>query len=146
MDITKLEIGDITDELILQHYDLDVERKSKYKNDTRYIYIMGICEGEIFDFLNNWQKAYDKVIDDIEVPNGYHFTGAVLVPVEEYEYTNIEVRIRFSHLETDEEVLQRLFGKIRRDIKKYKKLKVAKVSAEEEERKLYEELKNKYEN
>jgi len=42
-------------------------------------------------------------------------------------------------------VLQRLFNGIRRDIRKYKKSLKSKDTAEDKERKLYEELKNKYE-
>ncbi len=148
MDITKLELKDITDELILQHYNLDTERKSKHKNTTQEIDIVhDIGEGEtIFDFLDNVQKAYDKVITNLEIPNNYKIADARLVPEQDYDGTTIEVRVKFSRLETDEEVLQRLFNGILRNIRRYKKALKSKESAEDKERKIYEELKNKYEN
>lgn len=144
MDITKLELGDVTDELILQHYEVEVERKSKHKKTTGYIELCGL-EGEIFDFLAKIQSDYDKVIANLEIPNGYTIAEAVLCIEQEYDSTELEVRVKFSRLETDEEVLQRLFNGIRRDIRKYKKSLKSKDTAEDKERKLYEELKNKYE-
>lgn len=146
MDITKLELGDVTDELILQHYDLEVERKSKNKKTTGYIDELCGLEGEIFDFLVQIQEGYDKVIANLEIPNGYTIAEAVLCIVQYYDSTELEVRVKFSRLETDEEVLQRLFNGVRRNIRRYKKSLKTVDRAKDEERKLYEELKKKYEN
>lgn len=145
MDITKLELGDVTDELILQHYDLEVERHSKHKKTTEVMELFG-REGEIFDFLVEMQSDYDILIANLNIPNGYEIGQAVLCVVQEYDYTNLEVRITFSRLETDEEVLQRLFNGVRRNIRRYKKSLKTVETAKDEERKLYEKLKNKYEN
>ena len=145
MDIIKLELGDVTDELILQHYDIEVERKSKHKKTTQYIRIDNIGETDIFDFLAEVQSYYDKVIENLEIPNGYAIAEALLCPIQEYDDFYIDVRVLFSRLETDEEVLQRLFNRIRRDIRKYQKSLTTKESAEDKERKLYENLKKKYE-
>ena len=145
MDITKLELGDVTDELILQHYDIEVERKSKHKNTTEYMGDLFEFEGKIFDFLAKIQSDYDILIANLNIPNGYEIGEAVFCIVPDYDYTSIEVRIVFSRLETDEEVLQRLFNGIRRNIKRYKKSLKTVETAKDEERKLYEKLKNKYE-
>ena len=104
-----------------------------------------IEDSEIFDFLAEFQGYYDKIIENLEIPNGYAIAKALLCPIQEYDDFFIEVRVQFSRLETDEEVLQRLFNRIRRDIRKYQKSLKTKESAEDKERKLYENLKKKYE-
>ena len=137
MNITTLELDDITDEFVRANYDIDAERKIKRKMIEEDISIFDVNKAPIDEFLLDFKAVYNEAIDRVKIPTDFKLIKATVEPFQEWDYITLRIYCHFERAETDEEVIKKLAGSIKRDIKKYQK-------AENSKDELIEKLKAKY--
>lgn len=142
MNIDDLNKDDITDEFILNNFDIDVERKERSKSEFTDLEHEQIKGGIIEDFLKAIKDEYEMALQSIRIPQGSRIEDITIDFHEDFDYTSyLRISYVLKHNETDKEVIGRLKKSVRSDIKKYQ----ASITREEKERLEYEKLKKKYE-
>ena len=137
MNITILELDDITDEFIKMNYNIDTERKIKKRLGSVHMCIFDINIAPINEFLLDFKDVYDEAMRGFKVPKDFKLVRTTVEPFMEWDYFTVQINCYLERPETDEEVIKRLTGSINIDIKKYQKVKKGKT-------KLAQRLKVKY--
>lgn len=146
-------VRDITDEWVLNNFDINKERKEKLVENRQRIWDVLPSSGgtKVGVWITELQKKIDDLVDTYFKSNAevkkFRCNAEVLIKSERYYYdcyssdVEFEIIIRYERPETDKQVVSRLKSREKQKIKKANE----KTKKEDRERQEYERLKRKFE-